>query len=938
MIIINSILIILIILLIFELASSSSKQHLNNKYEYRRNLKAFQTESVQNTYVDISKNKKGVLNFLFLTENGELYNEDIWNEFFSYGQNISFNVFTHSRNNANIIDKKSSNLVDYLKTKPSIIGKTNRKQFIVNSIVNPVASIPCIDDVGAMNQLLSVAINYITKKIYIDSQFDYSNSEYDSFIFLDSRMISVKPIHEVHNHFCRPNQDGRSKSLFCLNPTLEWIKSEKTQDTLIKHHQWIILSRDDVLRSIELYDNYQELIYSNIHNDKASSSYSSTITNNMLYNLVHFPISLTWRKELEILQIKSTKKLYDVQSIINAMALIETNKQSKCLGNYWFFNSLYPVGDKLINDFLPLVQSDIEQGFCHSYVYNTETLSHSLFRKKIVIFEKNITLKDYVYGPLLIETDISFLFDLYENENFYFAGFFDKNTLVRGYHNTKHTLLEAMKLLHIFKANTVFDDANDGKIGSKSWRRSGDKNGLKVLMISTDTREVKLDLGANDYVSMASVLTHEYALFHGYDYLRVMPNTTLNTHFGSDEFYEKYGIKWELGYNEKYGVTCFHPRLKHFRASSWAKMPLIWHANNLWGKYYDYIFYIDSDATISPVYGTRSLSDAFKDWELDKKNSVMWGNKSPKDSSLIFFSNLPWREDYPCAGMFILKTQTADVVLREWWNYDLATKRWEDFMEQDAMWYILENSNEFDFFLNKKTVSIMMEPQMPSNWFGIDDLWTLHLPNYESQKNRYFLYMLGYVDRNHDLSFSQAAYKIKSDHELVVDILDIADKMVLADNNIVRDKYPTEWAKGRQDDLWHAVGCNLGYWRPKLPAKSTTMHDGMLFKLKSGAAIYMVLNGTKRAFPNWDTFVEMGIDMSEVQIYNDDVDKSHDITSGPDLPAVGTAEFNPHIMSLIKGHVKKYKIKYPNLHDKLLETIDHLKAKCQTKTLPLDGF
>jgi hypothetical protein len=87
--------------------------------------------------------------------------------------------------------------------------------------------------------------------------------------------------------------------------------------------------------------------------------------------------------------------------------------------------------------------------------------------------------------------------------------------------------------------------------------------------------------------------------------------------------------------------------------------------------------------------------------------------------------------------MFILKTQTADVVLREWWNYDVATKRWEDFMEQDAMWYIisisitisitnstisiycryiLENSNEFDFYLNKKTVSIMMEPQMPSNW------------------------------------------------------------------------------------------------------------------------------------------------------------------------------------------------------------------------------
>jgi hypothetical protein len=53
---------------------------------------------------------------------------------------------------------------------------------------------------------------------------------------------------------------------------------------------------------------------------------------------------------------------------------------------------------------------------------------------------------------------------------------------------------------------------------------------------------------------------------------------------------------------------------------------------------------------------------------------------------------------------------------------------------------------------------------------------------------------------------------------------------------------------------------------------------------------------------------------------------------------IGTPEFNPHLMSLIKGHIKKYKIKYPDLHDKLIETIDHLKANCESKTLPLDGF
>jgi hypothetical protein len=32
------------------------------------------------------------------------------------------------------------------------------------------------------------------------------------------------------------------------------------------------------------------------------------------------------------------------------------------VGNYWFFNSLFPSGDQIVNNFLHLVQSDIEQG------------------------------------------------------------------------------------------------------------------------------------------------------------------------------------------------------------------------------------------------------------------------------------------------------------------------------------------------------------------------------------------------------------------------------------------------------------------------------------------------------------------------------------------------------------------------------------------------
>jgi hypothetical protein len=58
------------------------------------------------------------------------------------------------------------------------------------------------------------------------------------------------------------------------------------------------------------------------------------------------------------------------------------------------------------------------------------SISNSIFL--LDVFEKNITLKDYVYGSLLIDPEVSFLSDLYESENFYFAGFFEKNTAVLG--------------------------------------------------------------------------------------------------------------------------------------------------------------------------------------------------------------------------------------------------------------------------------------------------------------------------------------------------------------------------------------------------------------------------------------------------------------------------------------------------------------------------
>jgi YbbR domain-containing protein len=67
MIIINSS--ILIILLIISLFLEITSKHSNKKQKYRKLKKTLETESVQNSYIDTTKNKKGIYIILFLSLN-----------------------------------------------------------------------------------------------------------------------------------------------------------------------------------------------------------------------------------------------------------------------------------------------------------------------------------------------------------------------------------------------------------------------------------------------------------------------------------------------------------------------------------------------------------------------------------------------------------------------------------------------------------------------------------------------------------------------------------------------------------------------------------------------------------------------------------------------------------------------------------------------------
>jgi hypothetical protein len=74
------------------------------------------------------------------------------------------------------------------------------------------------------------------------------------------------------------------------------------------------------------------------------------------------------------------------------------------------------------------------------------------------------------------------------------------------------------------------------------------------------------------------------------------------------------------------------------------------------------------------------------------------------------------------------------------WDFDIPSKNMIDFMEQDALWVIL-TSPDAHFALNKSSVALLKEPQFPSNWHGLNDLWTVHLPNYVPNRMAYFRYL-----------------------------------------------------------------------------------------------------------------------------------------------------------------------------------------------------
>ena len=207
--------------------------------------------------------------------------------------------------------------------------------------------------------------------------------------------------------------------------------------------------------------------------------------------------------------------------------------------------------------------------------------------------------------------------------------------------------------------------------------RAGDSRGLKVLLVSVDNRALMTQrYPARDpeslrargaFASLSAAINEDYAREHGYDYLFV----TLNSTKLYAQLKPRYNctfddIEVKSIHNFKYGPSSFHPRYQYLRASSWNKIPPLYHLSYEYGHLYDWIMYLDSDVTLNPLYRNRSVSHMLDEYQHGKSNKfgvdvlpnnssyVQWGQTNLSKTNMLFLSNFPWRDGvYMCVYVYV---------------------------------------------------------------------------------------------------------------------------------------------------------------------------------------------------------------------------------------------------------------------------------------------
>ena len=513
---------------------------------------------------------------------------------------------------------------------------------------------------------------------------------------------------------------------------------------------------------------------------------------------------------------------------------------------------------------------------------------------------------------------------------------------------------------------------------------AGDKTGLRVLIVSIDNRELKRERrpsnekGQGGYASLSAAINMDYANFHGYDYLYIAINgTSMRTHLHSRYNCTPDMIETPSFDDPKYGPASYNIGLRYMRASSWNKIPPLYRLAYEYGHLYDWFLYMDSDVTLNPTWVHRSISDVLTEWQdgktkqfgqnnLPNNNAyVQWGQTNLQKTNMIFLTNFPWRDDMPCAGIFLIRPNKMGLTqLQDWWNFNLPIKNMYDFMEQDALWYMKEACSDdkvnkdgpnnagdvsngfdgvtmtvnrrgiinnghlrdqmksgmskiqqweshqsiYDFAINASTMSMVYEPQMTSPYHGTNDIQFLHMANYVSQKMSYLAVALrntrGKIDG--EMNYKKHMASIIDAHYLSFDVLGLTEQMEDHRKNGVPVPVPVPGAgvagssanddrgimyfktrpfssfpsnyEAKRDDVWHVQTVSL-ILRPDkrngIKKNLGQTYNNYVIQCHGDPNLYLIMNGTRHRFPEFDTFVKMGYDLEQVLVFRDRSRREH---------------------------------------------------------------
>lgn len=158
----------------------------------------------------------GKVLFLFLADDS-LPNEEIWIRFFATAQRgLDFEALVHCRNESACKQ-----------------GVGSRGLF---QVISTVPSKWCEDLVSPMNALLQAALSV-----------GGAASGADSFTFISDTTVPVKPFKTVSQRMALDRMQGSS---FCVAPKADWGILDSNHSLVLKHSQWLTLSRQHASRVV----------------------------------------------------------------------------------------------------------------------------------------------------------------------------------------------------------------------------------------------------------------------------------------------------------------------------------------------------------------------------------------------------------------------------------------------------------------------------------------------------------------------------------------------------------------------------------------------------------------------------------------------------------------------------------------------------------------